>query len=191
MRASSSLAVTVSGGATAGYEMPGSGGVNAAWTPLPPGPVSRPRFTAAAPLPMYEPNDRVDPAAVARSLHQELTPLIAAFFSQRNADYLQAELQRSIRAQTGHAIGRQDDAALVAIMRAKYLEYADFGPSDVRLEVSRLNAMVLAEAVTQVGAAVGMHIAYLRDASRMPEPMARSLPTSVKGTKVASLFRPI
>jgi len=162
----------------------------ARWPPLAPSAPAQ-VIGAAAPHRMSRPSGPTSLDTVLRSLHQVPTPLIRAFFGAANVDALQAELARSIRQQTGYAIDRQDDAALVAVMTSKYIEQADFEPRDVRAEVARLDTLVLREVVPAVASAMQQFKSYVRDASSLPTPLARSVQTSVKGTKTAVLFRPI
>ena len=166
----------------------------AAWNPRAPLQTSsRPFRGPAEPYPMTPAPSAgaVDTKAVLLSLRQVATPLNTAFFSTANADAIQAELRRVIRQKTGHAIGRQGDEALLAVMRAMYLQEADFQPRDVRREVARLNALVLREIVPGVASGVLQHLAYLRDSSTLPEPLPHGLQTSVKGTKTTVTFRPM
>ncbi len=153
---------------------------------------SRPFRGPAEPYHMTPaPSRAVDTDAVLVSLRQVATPLNTALFSTANADAIQAELRRVILQKTGRAIGRQSDENLLAVMRAIYLQEADFQPRDVRAEVARLNALVLREIVPGVASGVMQHLAYLRDSSTLPEPLPPGLQTSVKGTKTTVTFRPM
>jgi hypothetical protein len=131
-------------------------------------------------------------APILRSLNQPRSPLNEAFFGIMNMDVLQNRLRVSIQKQTGYAIDRQSDTDLTVIMRKVYAEQAAHRPDgDVQAEVNRLNDMVLHVAVPMVASGVAGYLAYLKDASRLPEPIPRGSQTSVKGTKTYELFRGI
>lgn len=127
--------------------------------------------------------------AIMRSLNQPRTPLLEAFFRVENMDILQNRLQATILAQTGYRIDRQSDEHLVVIMRKVYAEHASNLGDNVAAEVKRLNDVVLGVAVPMVASGVAAYLAYLRDASRLPDPLPRGVHTSVKGTKTYELFR--
>jgi hypothetical protein len=134
-------------------------------------------------------------AAVQRCLNQPRSPLLVAFFSTENVDILQNRLRATIQHQTarpgrgGILIDRQSDTDLVVIMRRVYEDHANNSPDNVAAEVTRLNNIVLSIVVPMVATNVAAHLAYLRDASRLPEPIPRGLHTSVKGSKTFELFR--
>lgn len=130
-------------------------------------------------------------AAVFRSLNQPRTPLATAFFRLENVDVIQNRLRATIQQQAGHAIDRQSDTDLQVIMRKVYADHASNRAQDVAVEVRRLNDLVLRVAVPMVASGVAAYLAYLRDASRLPEPLARGVHTSVKGSKSFELFRPV
>lgn len=125
----------------------------------------------------------------ARSMNQPRSPLMEAFFSRRNVDVLQNRLRATIQKQTGYSIARQSDTELEVVMRRAYEEHASNTLDGVEAEVQRLNDIVLRSAVPVVASGVAAYLAYLRDASRIPEPLPRGTQTSVKGTKTFELFR--
>lgn len=127
--------------------------------------------------------------AVLRSLNQARTPLVEAFFSVGNIDVIQNRLRATILKQAGYAIDRQSDEHLVVIMRKVYAEYATNTSENIGSEVRRLNDVVLSNIVPMVAAGVAARLAYLKDASRLPEPLPRGTQTSIKGTKTFELFR--
>lgn len=127
--------------------------------------------------------------AVLRSLNQPRTPLAEAFFRLENIDVLQNRLRATIQKQTGYAIDRQSDTHLTVIMRKVFAEHASNSLQNVEAEVRRLNDIVLGITVPMVASGVASYLAYLKDASRLPEPLPRGVQTSVKGTKTFELFR--
>lgn len=127
--------------------------------------------------------------AVLRSLNQPRTPLVEAFFRVENLDVLQNRLRATIQKQTGYAIDRQSDDHLTVIMRKVYAEYATNTSTNIDAEVRRLNDMVLSIVVPMVASGISAQLAYLKDASSLPEPLPRGTQTSIKGTKTFELFR--
>jgi hypothetical protein len=132
-------------------------------------------------------------AGVLRSLNRPRTPLLASFFSITNLDVIQNRLRGYVQRKTGYAIDRQSDTDLTVIMRKVYGEYAnetaDQSAPTVAAEVNRLNDVVLGITVPMVASGVAGYLAYLRDASRLPDPLPRGIHTSIKGTKTFELFR--
>ena len=129
--------------------------------------------------------------AVLRSLNTTRTPVAESFFRVENVDVLQNRLRATIQTQTGYAIDRQSDAHLTIIMRKVFAENANSAAGDVAAETRRLNDMVLRVVVPMVASGLAGYLAYLKDASRIPEPLARGVQTSIKGTKTFELFRPL
>lgn len=127
--------------------------------------------------------------AVLRSLNQPRSPLAVAFFRIENLDIVQNRLRATIQRQTGYAIDRQSDTDLLVMMRKVFAEHATNSADGVEAEVRRLNDRVLNVAVPMVAAGVAGYLSYVKDASRLPEPLARGMQTSVKGTKSYELFR--
>lgn len=129
------------------------------------------------------------PAAVSlqRSTHLQATPVSDEFFGAANIEVLQTRLRDIIQKQTGYAIDRQSTEQLLIVMRYVYMQSArhEGGSREVR----RLNELVLAEIVPQVGAGLAQYMDYLRDASRMYTPIPRGQATSLKGTKTTQLFK--
>lgn len=132
--------------------------------------------------------------SISRSLNQPLSPLMAAFFSIANVDVIQNMLKAEIIQRTRYAIDRQSDTDLQVIMRKVYAEHAsNSGATEdaIRAEVRRLNRIVLGVVVPMVASGVAGYLNYLRDASRVPEPLPRGQQTSIKGTKMLEVFRGI
>lgn len=143
-----------------------------------------------APFSLYDANPGLaTDVALQRSIGLQLNDTSAMFFSQQNVDRLQRRLQLEIRKRMGYSIDRQSDDQLVIVMRYVYMQSgANEGGMD---EVQRLNELVLAEIVPQVGAGLAQFVAYLKDASTLPTPIPRGTATSIKGSKTTELFRPL
>jgi hypothetical protein len=126
-----------------------------------------------------------------RSMHLQPTRLSEAFFSAVNIEAIQLQIRKLVKKRTGYTVDRQSDEALLAIMRHVYVRDAANLAADVKAEVARLNAKVVAEAAPMVASGVAQYLAYIRDASQLPDPLPRAQQTSVKGSKTSNLFRPL
>ena len=129
--------------------------------------------------------------AMVRSMHMQENPLSQAFFSVDNLNAIQKDIQSLIRRRTGYVIDRQSDDSMLAIMRYVYVRDGSNVPPSVKDEVRRLNGLVVHEAAPIVASGLAQYLAYVRDASQMPNPLPRAQQTSVKGTKTTELFRPL
>jgi len=127
--------------------------------------------------------------------------LSRAFFSRRNMSHLQELIRTKVfldsgglfdtrgapMKDTGHIVGLQSDTQMLIFMRYIYLSFCTFpvNCSDkvVYGEVNRLDTLVLIETVPNILEHAEAHLAFLRDASRLPDPIARSLATSNAGTR--------
>jgi hypothetical protein len=109
------------------------------------------------------------------------TSLSDAFFSKKNVDVIQRQLAQRVRAKTGHTISRQSDVELMGIMRGVYEGFGNNTGGDQ--EIKRLNDIVLDIVVTQVISGIEGYLAYLKDASTMPEPLSRGTFASIKGER--------
>lgn len=126
--------------------------------------------------------------AALRAIHQVSSPLNTAFFSRANMDRLQTEMRETVRRNTGQVIGRQSDTELLTIMRYVYMDNANEDPRDVNAEMSRLNALVLAQAVPIVTTGVLQYVAYVKELNSPWEPPPRGVNASIKGMKTDQLF---
>lgn len=127
-----------------------------------------------------------------RGIREDPNPLNLAFFGTKNIDTLQNRIVGVIKQKTGMSIGRQSDDELLVIMRNVYMSAGALRRSgDVSREVARLNEGVLRIAVPNVGAGLAAYLGYVRDASRLPDPLPRGEQTSIKGEKTTALFRPL
>jgi hypothetical protein len=90
-----------------------------------------------------------------------------------------------------HIIGKQDETQLRIIMRSIYYQYGLNLDIGVVKQVRDLNKKVLDYAVSRILNEIEQYKMYIRDASQMAVPLARSQYESSKGTKVlhrAELF---
>lgn len=142
--------------------------------------------------PLYtqpESETNLTPAAI-NSIGQCASPLSAAFFSKENLNTVQITMRDRVRCKTGYTIARQPDATLLVIMRALYALHAQNPTTreDVAKEVQRLNEIVLQDIVPMAAGNLASYLGYIRDASALPNPIARGVNTSRKGSDVFSLF---
>ena len=139
--------------------------------------------------PLSDPTPPTNPenfaAPVMRSLHlQADTPMAVMFFSRENMNLLQLNLRSLVKERTGHMIDRQSDESLIILQRAILIEYM---PTLVgmmpRQAVTFLNEQTLARALPTVVSNIQQYLTYLRDASRIPEPLPRGQNVSIRGTQ--------
>lgn len=124
----------------------------------------------------------------------ETNPLGQAFFSKENLDHLQDLIIKIIYQRSGGqwVISRQSDNELLVIMRAIFLEKAQFIPHSVIEETADLNKQVLITAVPRIASKIEQHLGFMRDKGAAYKPFTRGELASNKGTKTtrgySSLF---
>ena len=129
-----------------------------------------------------------------RGIHN-LNPLANKFASAQNIKNLQNQLRYSVFVNsggrfnggvaikgTGHIVGEQDVDQMIVIMRYIYLQYGKHTPN-VEEEVKRLNKLFIREATPNVIVRAESHLGYLRDASRLPDPISLPVATNSSGLK--------
>jgi len=129
-----------------------------------------------------------------RGIH-ECNPLAKKFSSIENIQHLQRRIKYSVFVNSGgkitngrpmkgngHLIGNQSIDEMVIIMRYIYLQYGNHA-NNVDFEVNKLNNLFIKEATPNIIEQVESHLGYLRDASRLPEPIPLPLSTSNAGLK--------
>lgn len=118
---------------------------------------------------------------------QELSPFSKAFFSSQNVSWLQSHIRHSVFKKTDsqHLISNQDETNLIIVMRSIYLQNSTnpLNPEAMRVEILRLNGLVLDEVVPDILSEIEQYSKYLRDISRNGIPLERPENTSVVGTK--------
>lgn len=145
-------------------------------------------FESSAPSPLES-----QTTGLLRSIREIPTSLNLTFFSQANVDRVQALLRDAIRERTGYGIDRQNDEAVLTVLRNVYVRASTRDSSSeqaVRAEVERLNGLVLRELVPVVGSALRQYLGYIKDASTLQEPLPRGQSTSIRGENTTfTLFR--
>lgn len=117
-------------------------------------------------------------------MSKEIDSVVAKqFYGEQNIQYLQDEMLR--RAQphvVGHKLHRQNVGNLKLIMYHIYNEYVEHGTVNA---VEKLNVRVLDICVKQIISGAKAYLNYVRDASRLPQPIDHPKYMSVHGTKNA------
>ena len=107
------------------------------------------------------------------------------FFSSKNVKIVQNGLRHSVWEKSGkkHIIGEQSETELVVVMRSIFLQYALNLPDNIAQQIKDLNQKVIDELTPTVLSNVEQYIAYLENKRRIPDPIARSVNVSSKGSK--------
>lgn len=116
---------------------------------------------------------------------QEANPISTAFFSASNLQIIQNRVRHDIymKSDRKYLIAPQSTADLQVIMRGIYLAYYDKLTGSPRAIIASLNDLVAIEAVKNIWTNLQQHVAYIADASTMPQPMSRPVNVSSAGTK--------
>lgn len=117
------------------------------------------------------------------------SPLADAYFSDFNREYLHGAIIRAMKDKTGYTIERQSDPDLQALMRRVWANLSRDPYTDVRSQVSQMNARVIKEATDTISTGMLQQIVYLRDISRNPVPLETPVSTSTYGNKIPSNFK--
>ena len=115
------------------------------------------------------------------------------FFSNMNIDALQQGMKNMVANETNGdtIIGKQSDIELKVVMRSIYLQYGRNLSADIVGQVRDLNKKVLDYCVPNILVQAEQYKNYIRDASNIHDPIARSVNVSNKGSKTlykATLF---
>ena len=126
------------------------------------------------------------------------TLLTSLFFSKLNILNIQNVIKFNVHKETNYIIDKQSMNELMIIMRAVFLEYSRHpklitpdmpkNEKDVllmkyKMEVSRLNAIVINQVVPNIVSQLQQYIDYLKDASEQPYYMDKPKNVSIKGQK--------
>ena len=112
------------------------------------------------------------------------SPLADAYFSDFNKETIQDQIVQKIKDETGVEIQRQSYAALDSLMKTVWANKRRDTFSDVRNQVSLLNAGVVKEATATISTGLLQQIVYLRDISQNPVPLEVPTSTSTYGNKI-------
>jgi len=127
-----------------------------------------------------EPSAHAESQALLKSVHQCPGDLNSMFFSDRNVRTIQNTLQQEFHRRTGHKTEPQRAQDLVIIMRSVYILNARHLPTHIEEQVNAMNNIVVEQCLPMIARNVEMLLGYIRDASNMYTPMARSVSTTMK-----------
>ena len=122
---------------------------------------------------------------------QDNNILNSAFFSQRNINNIQKQIQRKVLEKTNYTIGRQSDLQLQIIMRSIFLQYSKNLNCDYANQIRDLDKKVTDFAVDRIVIEISQFLEYRKEVSRIPDPISLPKNLSNAGEKSSSLFRPI
>lgn len=106
-------------------------------------------------------------------------PILELFMSQCNVDLIHAAVIHRVKQVTGITISKQSEHDVFGIMSNVYHERGNTTCySSIHDEVRKLNGYVINEVVDNVKSGILMHLQYLKDASTLPVPLARSTATT-------------
>jgi hypothetical protein len=114
------------------------------------------------------------------------TPLSDAFFTRKNVDLIQKEIQHEVYRISGPKkwmIDKQDVDEIKMIMRAMYLQYAKNNPFNVEGQINELNQLVVKWSVPRIMSEIEAYNYYLNDISHLPIPLQQPMHMSSAGTK--------
>ena len=114
------------------------------------------------------------------------TALSDAFFTRKNVDVIQSEIQKEVYRMSGPKkwiIGAQDVDEIKMIMRAMYLQYAKNNPFNVEGQITELNQLVVKWSAPRIMSEIEQYNYYLNDISHLPVPLQQPMSMSSAGTK--------
>jgi hypothetical protein len=117
------------------------------------------------------------------------TPLGDAFFSDFNKEGIHSKIISTVKDKTGVTITKQNDGDLQSLMRVVYTDLVRDPSTDVRKQVSEMNAEVVKRAISTISTGVLQQAVYLRDIGSNPVPMAAPVSTSTYGNKIPTNFK--
>jgi hypothetical protein len=122
---------------------------------------------------------------------QDKSVLSKAFFSQRNIDCIQKNIQKKVLQNTNYRIGRQSDLQLQIIMRSIYLQFSKNLECDYAQQIKQLNQKVSDYSVDRISIEMSQFLEYRKEVSKMPDPISLPKNLSNAGEKSLSPFRPL
>ena len=122
---------------------------------------------------------------------QDTNVVSKAFFSQRNINNIQRQIQKKVLDSTNYKIGRQSDLQLQIIMRSIFLQYSKNLNCDYANQIRDLNKKVTDYSVDRIVIEISQFLEYRKEVSRIPVPINLPKNLSNAGEKSSSLFRPI
>ena len=118
-----------------------------------------------------------------------ITPLGNAFFSDFNREGLHQAITQKIKDQTGYDTGRQNDGDLQSLMRVVFTDLYQDPNTNVRAQVSAMNAEVVKRATETISTGLLQQLVYMREISENPVPLEQPISTSTHGNKMPSNYK--
>lgn len=120
-----------------------------------------------------------------RMLGLEMTPLVLLFFGRTNVDFLHNAIISGVfeYQKKGTKIARQDEKALIQIMRGIFLEDARYSVTHISIQCDKLNDKVIRFCVPNIMRAFDEQEKNNKEvfSNPIPPPMSRiGIPTSTK-----------
>jgi hypothetical protein len=117
------------------------------------------------------------------------TALGNAFFSEFNRASIQQSICSTIKEQTGYDLDPQNEGEVQSLMRVVYTDLVSNPNTNVRSQVSAMNAEVIKRATATISTGMLQQLVYLRDISENPVPLPIPVTTSTYGNKLPSNFK--
>jgi hypothetical protein len=114
------------------------------------------------------------------------TPLSDSFFTRRNVEVIQKEIQKEVYRMSGPKkwiIDAQDVDEIKMIMRAMYLQYAKNDTFNIQGQINELNQLVIKWSAPRIMSEIEQYNYYLNDISHLPVPLQQPMSMSSAGTK--------
>ena len=105
------------------------------------------------------------------------------FFSKKNIDLIQININKQVFNEIRYKIKRQSDRELKLIMRSLYLQYGKHIKTNINQQILDLNNLVYKYAVPNIISNLQQFIGYSKDISSIPLPLNLPKNVSIKGTK--------
>ena len=122
---------------------------------------------------------------------QDNSILSRAFFSQRNINYIQKQIQQDVLNKTNYKIGRQSDLQLQIIMRSIFLQYSKNLNCNYATQIKELNKLVSDYSIDRVIVELYQFLEYRKEITTLPQPLSHPVNLSISGEKSFSLFQGI
>jgi hypothetical protein len=118
------------------------------------------------------------------SMRQASTPLNTVYFSEFNVNLLQKTIRTQFKKQTNISIDYQNEADLLAIMRAVFINNATNQPTGVCEQVRKMNTVVINTALAQIHTGVSQYMDYNKEIKSTLQLLPNPVNTSTHGTKM-------
>ena len=109
--------------------------------------------------------------------------LSCLFFSGQNINNIQATIRRKVYDATNELIAEQSTTELQILMRAVYLQYGKFLPTNQVEQINELNTIIIKKIVPSILSEMLQYRGYLHDIQYLPLPIERSINVSNKGSR--------